>query len=71
MRRGDERRMLIVRPTSRKLSIDLRGVEGTFSVWQDIDAPWLGWLPPRKRAPFGLNSRTYALSDALIMHRSA
>ena len=41
MRRGDEWRILIVRPTSRKLSIDLRGVEGTFWVWQGIGAPWL------------------------------
>ena len=60
-----------MRPTSRKLSIDLRGVEGTFWVWQDIGAAWLGWLPPRKRAPFGLNRRTYEVSDALIMNRSA
>ena len=31
----------------------------------------LASLPPRKRAPFGLNRKMHALSDGLIIHRSA
>ena len=61
--------MLTVLPTSRKLSIDLRGVEGTLWAWEDIGAPWPGRLG--KRAPFELIGRTSALFKTLIVYRSA